>query len=68
MTPAEQYLYLQRDTGGIDDLLRPEKLAPIMGAVGGLLMASSGKGVVKTAGIILTVGAMFYGIVQKTSA
>ncbi len=67
MTPAEQHQYLQQDTAGVDDLLRPEKLAPIMGAVGGLLMAASGKGIVKTAGIILSVSAMFYGILTKPS-
>ena len=70
MTPAEQYRYLQQDTGSLDELLKPEKLAPIMGAIGGLLMAASGKGLIKTAGIILTVGSLFYGIANpaKVSA
>lgn len=68
MTPAEQFQYLQQDASGLDDLLKPEKMAPILGAIGGLLMAASGKGMVKTAGIILTVGSLFYGIVKKTEA
>ncbi len=69
MTPAEQFQYLQQDTSGLDDLLKPERMAVVLGAVGGLLMAASGKGVIRGAGIVLTLGSLYYGIVgtQKTA-
>ena len=67
MTPAEQYLAV-RDVGTLKDLTKPENLVPVLGSVGGLLMAVNAKNpMVKTAGVILTVGAMFWGIINKPS-
>jgi len=65
MTPVEQYL-AARDVGTLTDLTKPENLVPVLGSVGGLLMAVNAKNpMVKTAGVILTVGAMFWGIISK---
>lgn len=68
MTPAEQYMFLQSDTSGIEDLTRPEKLAPILGATGGLLLAVNARsGLGKSLGVLLTVGSLYYGILTKPS-
>jgi len=67
MTPAQQYQTVMRsDTGALTDLTKPENLVPVLGSVGGLLMAVNAKNkLAKTAGVILTVGAMFWGIISK---
>lgn len=68
MTPAQQWLSA-RDVGTLTDLTKPENLVPVLGSVGGLLMAVNAKNkMVKTAGVILTVGAMFWGIISKPKA
>lgn len=66
MTPLEQYQLVNRDTGAMADLFKPERMAPILGSVGGLLMAVNAKdNILRTAGVVLTVGSMFYGIVTR---
>lgn len=66
MTPAEQFILTQRDTGAIADLLKPDRFAPIIGSIGGLLMAVNSKDkLLKSAGVVLTVGSLFYGIMTK---
>jgi len=66
MTPAQQWQSVSRDTGTLKDLTKPENLVPVLGSIGGLLTAVNAKSpMVKTAGVILTVGAMFWGIINK---
>lgn len=66
MTPLEQHRAVFNDTGAVEDLLKPERMAPILGSVGGLLMAVNAKDkLLKTAGVVLTVGSLFYGIVTR---
>ena len=67
MTPVQQYqVAMSSDAGSLADLTKPENLVPVLGSVGGLLMAVNAKHkLVKTAGVLLTVGAMFWGIISK---
>lgn len=67
MTPAQQWQRaIATDAGDLADLTKPERLAPILGSVGGLLMAVNAEDkILKTAGVVLTVGSLFYGIVTK---
>ena len=69
MTPLEQYrLINSSDVGAMEDLFKPERIAPILGSVGGLLMAVNAKdGILRTAGVVLTVGSLFYGIVTRST-
>jgi hypothetical protein len=68
MTPVQQAQLVNSDTGAIADLMKPDRLAPILGSVGGLLMAvNANSKILKTAGVVLTVGSLFYGIATKPS-
>jgi len=70
MTPAQQWQRMTAaDTGDLADLTKPERFAPILGSVGGLLMAVNAQDkILKTAGVVLTVGSLFYGIVTRPAS
>jgi hypothetical protein len=72
MTPLEQF---QRtigptlDTGAAEDLQRPDRLAPILGSVGGLLMLVNARDpLLRVAAGVLTAGSLYYGIVTRPKA
>ncbi len=64
MTPAEQFAFcVPRDAGSLAD---PARLAPILGSVGGLLMAVNAKDkLLRTAGAVLMAGSLYYGVATR---
>ena len=65
MTPAEQFHATVRpnDTGNLAD---PQRLAPILGSVGGLLMAvNSSDKLLRAAGAVLMAVSLYYGVASR---
>ena len=70
MTPSEMHAAcFGRDVGALDDLTKPERLAPVLGSVAGLLLlVNAREPIVRIAAGVLTAGSLYYGIMTRPTA